>query len=189
MPAAVSMKCALFLLPAVWNSSVSPAAALDGRLKYKNFNWFIWLIHWRCFRKNLEWSGKWSWIRYVCMCYVGLGSPEGVAVDWVSKNLYWTDSGTDRIEVSRLDGTHHKTLFSDDLVNPRAIVVDPVRGLGHFSSAEHLMQLLQWSDQLLLLYRATNEKYASANEITWHAAKLYSTYRVGHKNCTTSSWP
>jgi len=60
--------------------------------------------------------------------YVGLGSPEGVAIDWISKNLYWTDSGTDRIEVSRLDGTHHKTLFSDDLVNPRAIVVDPVRG-------------------------------------------------------------
>jgi len=59
---------------------------------------------------------------------VGLGSPEGVAVDWISKNLYWTDSGTDRIEVSRLDGTHHKTLFSEDLVNPRAIVVDPVRG-------------------------------------------------------------
>lgn len=62
------------------------------------------------------------------MCCVGLGSPEGVAVDWISKNLYWTDSGTDRIDVSRLDGTHHKILFSDDLVNPRAIVVDPVRG-------------------------------------------------------------
>ena len=63
-----------------------------------------------------------------CVDYVGLGSPEGVAVDWISKNLYWTDSGTDRIEVSRLNGTHHKTLFSDDLVNPRAIAVDPVRG-------------------------------------------------------------
>jgi len=65
---------------------------------------------------------------HVCFTYVGLGSPEGVAVDWISKNLYWTDSGTDRIEVSRLNGTHHKTLFSDDLVNPRAIAVDPVRG-------------------------------------------------------------
>ena len=67
---------------------------------------------------------------HLCVCdfCAGLGSPEGVAVDWISKNLYWTDSGTDRIEVSRLDGTHHKTLFSDNLVNPRAIVVDPVRG-------------------------------------------------------------
>lgn len=58
----------------------------------------------------------------------GLNSPEGVAVDWIGRNLYWTDSGSDRIEVSRLDGTHHKTLFSSGLVNPRGIAVDPVRG-------------------------------------------------------------
>ena len=80
--------------------------------------------------KTVETSQVFTEMRmvHVCVCDVGLGSPEGVAVDWISKNLYWTDSGTDRIEVSRLDGTHHKTLFSDDLVNPRAIVVDPVRG-------------------------------------------------------------
>jgi nidogen (entactin) len=58
-----------------------------------------------------------------------LGSPEGVAIDWLSKNMYWTDSGVDRIELSRVDGTHHKTLFSTDLVNPRAIAVDPIRGV------------------------------------------------------------
>ena len=72
------------------------------------------------------------------MFYLGLGSPEGVAVDWISKNLYWTDSGTDRIEVSRLDGTHHKTLFSSDLVNPRAIAVDPVRGSVSYSACHFL---------------------------------------------------
>lgn len=58
-----------------------------------------------------------------------LGSPEGVAVDWISKNIYWTDSGVDKIQVSRLDGTSRKILFSDGLVNPRAIAVDPVRGV------------------------------------------------------------
>lgn len=26
--------------------------------------------------------------------------PDGLAVDWVSRNLYWTDTGTDRIEVT-----------------------------------------------------------------------------------------
>ena len=30
--------------------------------------------------------------------------PDGVAVDWMGRNLFWTDSGTDRIEVSKLDG-------------------------------------------------------------------------------------
>jgi nidogen (entactin) len=58
-----------------------------------------------------------------------LGSPEGVAVDWVSKNIYWADSGIDKIEVSRLDGTNMKTLVSEGLVNPRGIAVDPVRGV------------------------------------------------------------
>ncbi len=59
---------------------------------------------------------------------LGLDSPEGVAIDWVAKNLYWTDSELDRIDVSRLDGTNHKTLIRDDLVNPRAIAVDPIIG-------------------------------------------------------------
>ncbi|XP_074657319.1 uncharacterized protein LOC141910521 [Tubulanus polymorphus] len=59
---------------------------------------------------------------------IGIGSPEGVAIDWLSRNMYWTDSELDRIEVSKLDGSNRKTLFDTDLVNPRAIAVDPVRG-------------------------------------------------------------
>lgn len=58
-----------------------------------------------------------------------LGSPEGVSVDWLSENVYWTDSVLDRIEVSKFDGSQRKTLFSTDLVNPRAIAVDPLRGV------------------------------------------------------------
>lgn len=34
--------------------------------------------------------------------------PDGVAVDWIARNLYWTDTGTDRIEVSRLNGAYRK---------------------------------------------------------------------------------
>ena len=37
---------------------------------------------------------------------------DGVAVDWVAWNLYWTDTGTDRIEVSRLNGMSRKVLIS-----------------------------------------------------------------------------
>lgn len=28
-----------------------------------------------------------------------INHPDGIAVDWVARNLYWTDTGTDRIEV------------------------------------------------------------------------------------------
>lgn len=57
-----------------------------------------------------------------------INHPDGIAVDWVAHNLYWTDTGTDRIEVARLNGTSRKVLISEDLDEPRAIVVDPISG-------------------------------------------------------------
>lgn len=57
-----------------------------------------------------------------------LHSPEGLAVDWVHKHIYWTDSGTKTISVATADGGRRCTLFSRDLSEPRAIAVDPLRG-------------------------------------------------------------
>ena len=57
-----------------------------------------------------------------------LRNPDGIAVDWVGRNLYWCDKSTDTIEVSRLDGRYRKILVSDGLEEPRAIVVHPYRG-------------------------------------------------------------
>ncbi|XP_023239238.1 low-density lipoprotein receptor-related protein 6-like [Centruroides sculpturatus] len=54
--------------------------------------------------------------------------PDGIAIDWIARNLYWTDTGTDRIEVSRLNGTSRKILITENLDEPRAIVLDPVEG-------------------------------------------------------------
>ncbi|NXV16075.1 NID2 protein, partial [Cepphus grylle] len=58
----------------------------------------------------------------------GLISPEGLAVDHLRRAIFWTDSGLDRIERARLDGSERRVLFDTELVNPRAIAVDPVRG-------------------------------------------------------------
>ena len=58
----------------------------------------------------------------------GLSSPDGLACDWLAKKLYWTDSETNRIEVSNLDGSHRKVLFWQDLDQPRAIALDPLNG-------------------------------------------------------------
>lgn len=57
--------------------------------------------------------------------YTLLKNPDGLAVDWVAKNLYWCDKGLDTIEVSRLDGRYRKVLIKKELQEPRAIVVDP----------------------------------------------------------------
>ncbi|EHB10201.1 Nidogen-2 [Heterocephalus glaber] len=58
----------------------------------------------------------------------GLISPEGLAIDHFRRTMYWTDSGLDKIERARLDGSERRVLFHTDLVNPRAIAVDPIRG-------------------------------------------------------------
>ncbi|XP_033082214.1 low-density lipoprotein receptor-related protein 8 isoform X10 [Trachypithecus francoisi] len=62
-----------------------------------------------------------------------LHSPEGLAVDWVHKHIYWTDSGNKTISVATVDGGRRCTLFSRNLSEPRAIAVDPLRGFMYWS--------------------------------------------------------
>lgn len=59
----------------------------------------------------------------------GLESPGGVAVDWIHDLLFWTDSGTRRVEVASLDGKKRHVLASNDLDKPRAIAVHPGEAL------------------------------------------------------------
>uniref|UniRef100_A0A8C2TJA1 Very low-density lipoprotein receptor n=1 Tax=Coturnix japonica TaxID=93934 RepID=A0A8C2TJA1_COTJA len=62
-----------------------------------------------------------------------LNSPEGLAIDWVHKNIYWTDSGNKTISVATADGSRRRTLFNSGLSEPRAIAVDPTRRFMYWS--------------------------------------------------------
>ena len=55
---------------------------------------------------------------------VNLITPESIAIDWISRNIYWVDSGTRRVEVATLNGTSRRVLFSVNVVLPTSIAVD-----------------------------------------------------------------
>lgn len=59
---------------------------------------------------------------------VGLSKVEGLAVDWVGRNLYLVDSTQAKIFVATTAGRHMKTLLSEGLQEPRVVVVDPREG-------------------------------------------------------------
>lgn len=54
---------------------------------------------------------------------LGLMTTDGLAVDAVGRKIYWTDTGTNRIEVANLDGSMRKILVWQNLDSPRAIAL------------------------------------------------------------------
>ena len=58
-----------------------------------------------------------------------LQSPDGIAVDWIGRNLYWCDRGKSTIEVSKLNGKFRRVLIKSNLEEPHAIVLNPLEGL------------------------------------------------------------
>ncbi|GAB0191315.1 low-density lipoprotein receptor-related protein 1B [Grus japonensis] len=68
-----------------------------------------------------------------------LDNVEGIAVDWIGNNLYWTNDGHRKtIAVARLEkaAQSRKTLLEGDMSHPRGIVVDPVNGWMYWTDWE-----------------------------------------------------
>ena len=66
-----------------------------------------------------------------CFCFEGVNNCEGIAIDWMSRNIYWTEENHKTINVAKLsDVTKWKKLVTEGLGHPRAIVVDPRNGHG-----------------------------------------------------------
>ena len=54
--------------------------------------------------------------------------PEGLAVDWISGKLYWTDAKRDAIYVGDLRNGRKMTIIEGKIDSPKAIVVSPSNG-------------------------------------------------------------
>ncbi len=57
----------------------------------------------------------------------GLSLVEGLAFDWVGRNLYWLDSKLNTIEVVAEDGTNRMILINQNITQPRGLSLDPAK--------------------------------------------------------------
>ncbi|CAG7828356.1 unnamed protein product [Allacma fusca] len=113
--------------------------------------------------------------------HITVQSPDGLAVDWVGKNLYWCDKGTDTIEVSKLNGTFRKVLVHEGLQEPRAIALDPYNGymywtdwgdtpyigkadMDGFNVTVLISEHLGWPNALTISYETNEIFWADARE-------------------------
>ncbi|ETE69657.1 Low-density lipoprotein receptor-related protein 6, partial [Ophiophagus hannah] len=124
----------------------------------------------------------------------GLLSPDGLACDWLGEKLYWTDSETNRIEVSNLDGSLRKVLFWQELDQPRAIALDPARGFMYWTDWGEMPKIeragmdgssrsviinadIYWPNGLTLDYEEQKLYWADAKLNFIHRSNLDGTHR------------
>ena len=56
----------------------------------------------------------------------GIGSPEGIAFDWINRRIYYSDYTNQMIKSIATDGSRHTTIA--EVPKPRGIVLDPCQG-------------------------------------------------------------
>ena len=67
-------------------------------------------------------------IYHIGIHVVELGIPGGLAIDWINKKMYWTDTGTNTLEQSDLFG-YSRRILVNDTDEPRGIALDPMNDI------------------------------------------------------------
>nr|XP_012143749.1 PREDICTED: vitellogenin receptor [Megachile rotundata] len=118
----------------------------------------------------------------------GLKSPDDIAVDWVTGNIYFTDSGYMHIGVCSNDGNYCTILIRDRKEKPRGLALLPSNGIMYWSewgaksrilmsgmdgknSSALIVDSLEWPNSLSIDY--------ASNRLYWVDSKLKIIESVG----------
>ncbi|CAJ0956680.1 unnamed protein product, partial [Mesorhabditis belari] len=67
---------------------------------------------------------------YKLLSGISSRGPDGLAIDWIARNLYWADKDDDSINIANMKGKFRKTLLKGrPLHEPRGLAVDPIEGV------------------------------------------------------------
>lgn len=110
-----------------------------------------------------------------------LPNAHGLAVDWVSRNLFWTsyDTNKKQINVARLDGSF-KNAVVQGLEQPHSLVVHPLRGsvcspgLGNTAVRRRKGALTLSHFMILFPASSTGPMVTTSAWLTWMAATALS---------------
>ena len=109
-----------------WKSSIGFVEKLLIDVSFKSSRYIIFLYG-SSVRYVTTINGQASYVHYT-----------GIAVDWISDNLYWTDRAYGHVMVARGDGRFQQVLISG-LDNPRGIAAEPTRRYVYIERVEQIV--------------------------------------------------
>ncbi|CAJ0568186.1 unnamed protein product, partial [Mesorhabditis spiculigera] len=132
----------------------------EARVYVSNRNRIYWsdagLENWRTFAAQKIFSATRNGTNVSVVVGEGLDITEGIAIDWVARNIYWVDSSLNTIEVASLEKPGARSLLVHENVSqPRGIAVDPMEGLLFWSDWGQLPRIeranMDGSDRRILV--------------------------------------